>query len=128
MLPNSASNSYRLLHESNPTIRQPGPVRVLPEPLKRLTKICVVWETTGRMKDFSYKHKFSIELTPLNGEIVLVVDFIVERIILKGYNLVLLYLLFWREDPPQIIIVKDARYCTDLASDDYYVTDAITEK
>ncbi|HVU93735.1 MAG TPA: hypothetical protein VHE34_00865 [Puia sp.] len=128
MLQNSASNPYSLLHEGNPTIRQSGPIRVLPEPLKRLTKIWIVWEATGRMKDFSYNHKFSIELTTLKGEIVLIVDFIVERVTLKGYNLVLLYLLFWKEDPPQIIPVRLARYCIDLRPDEFHVTDAITEK
>ena len=103
-------------------------MRVLPEPLPRLTKICLVWEATGRMKDFSYKHKFSVELTTRDNEIVLIVDFIVERIILKGFNLVLLYLLFWKNEPQQIIIVRDARYFVDLEADQFYVTDAFIEK
>lgn len=123
-----AFDPYHLLHEGNPTARQPGPLRMLPEPLPRLTKICIVWEATGRMKDFSYKHKFSVELTTQRGEIVLILDFIVERIILKGYNLVFLYLLFWKETSPQIIEVRDPRYHIDLESDKYCVTDAMTEK
>jgi hypothetical protein len=128
MHPNPPSDLYRVLKEGNPTVRQPGPVRVLPEPLPRLTKICLVWEATGRMKDFSYKHKFSVELTTRDNEIVLIVDFIVERIILKGFNLVLLYLLFWKNEPQQIIIVRDARYFVDLEADQFYVTDAFIEK
>ena len=122
------SNPYRLLREGNPTARQAGPLRVLPEPLKRLTKICVVWEATGEMEDFEYKHIFSRKLKIRNNELVLIVDFIVEKIIFKGYNLVLLFLLFWKGEPPQIIEVRDARYCVDLAPDKYYVTDAIVEK
>jgi len=128
MHPSSTPDSYNLLHDGNPTARQPGPVRVLPEPLPRLTKICVVWEAAGRIKDFSYKHKFSVELTMLNNEIVLIVDFIVEKLILKGYNLILLYLQFWKEAPPQVIEVGDARYSIDLQPDEFYVTDAIVEK
>jgi len=128
MIQNSDSNAYHLLHDGNPTVRKPGPVRVLPEPLKRLTKICIVWEATGEMQDFEYSHIFSRKLKILNNELVLILDFIVEKIILKGYNLVLLYLLFWKEHPPQIIEVRNARYCIDLGPDEFYVTDAITEK
>ena len=80
------------------------------------------------MKDFSYKHRFSVELTTLNNEMVLVLDFIVEKIIFKGYNLIQLYLLFWMENPPQIVLVQDARYCIDLKPDEFYVTDASIEK
>lgn len=125
---NQVSNPYLLLREGNPTLAQPGPVRVLPEPLERLSKICVVWEATGRIKDFSYKHRFSVELTTLNNEIVLVLDFIVEKVIFKGYNLIQLYLLFWKENPPQIVLVRDARYCVELEADQFYVTDASVEK
>src|ERR1700743_3788391 len=94
---------HDLMRDNSLTIREPGPLRVLPEPLPRLTKICIVWETTGEMEDFEVDRIFSRKLKIINDELVLIVDFIVEKIILKGYNLVLLFLLFWNDNPPQII-------------------------
>jgi len=123
------SNRYNLLHEGNPTIREAGPVRVLPEPLERMEDMCIVWEATGRMKAFDYdKAKFSYDLTEVNNEIAFILDFIKEKIVFKGSNLVQLFLLFWKQTPPQILLVKDARYLIDLAPDEYYLTDAIVEK
>jgi hypothetical protein len=116
MHPSQQNLRYSQIKENNPTPRQTALRPTKPE------KLCIHWEN-GDKALFYYSYLIGVRLR-LEGETnVMTLTFMGEQVVLKGYNLDLLFMDFVYQEP-HVIEVRTPRYTLTETPGALYVIEA----
>lgn len=116
----------RQLKEGNPTAKSVTQENVYYHGGQAAKKLCIVWEATGCKWAFLYSEIVDLKLEH-DGELnCLTLYFMRRTVILKGYNLDVLFDSFMI-DEMQILAVKDERYTVFSQDREPYITEAMVE-